>query len=178
MSDNTNSNIYFIDTSALVGIFRFYPVNLVDPIWEKVEELFLNDRMFSHQIVYDEVTTDSKRPDLLSKKITPLQKYFKPMSFEQAQSVSGILKRFPDLIDPNNEKDQAAPWLVAAAILEQNQLSLFNPNKKVYIVSEESESDPNKIPSVINSLGLGHLNLTSFFQSNNWPFKPEVTTIA
>jgi hypothetical protein len=162
--DNTNSNIYFIDTSALVRIFRLYPGDLVDPIWEKMEELFLNGMMFSHRFVYEEITTDSKKPDLLSKKIAPLQAYFKPISFEQAQIVSGIIKSFPNLIDSKNERDEADPWLIAAAILEHKQLSLFNPNKKIYIVSEESESKQNKIPSISKSLGLDHLNLSSFLK--------------
>ena len=168
--DSANSNIYFIDTSALVKMFRSNPADLVDRIWEKLEELFINGRMFSHQIVYDEITTDSKRPDLLSKKITPMQAYFKPMSFEQAQSVSYIIKKFPDLIDPKNEKEQADPWLIASAILEQNQLSLFNPDKRVYIVSEQGEFETNIIPSVCEDLGLDHLNLSDFYRLNNWSF--------
>lgn len=153
--ERENGNIYFIDTSALIR-------GLADSLWEKLEQLFLNDKMFSHQIVYDQITTDSKRPDLLSKRITPLQKYFKPMTVEQAQLVSGIIKRFPALIESDNEKEQADPWLIASALLEQNQLSLFNPNKKVYIVSEESEIKQNRIPDVANAFGLTHLNLPSF----------------
>jgi len=171
-TDNINSNIFFIDTGALVEIFRSNQVDLIDPIWEKLEELFLNDRMFSHRFVYDEITTDSKRPDLLSRKITPMQTYFKPVSFEQAQFVSNIIKKFPGLIDPNNEKEQADPWLIAAAILEQRQYSLFSPNKKVYVVSEESESDPNRIPSVAKNFDLDHLSLSGLYQLNNWSFKP------
>jgi hypothetical protein len=166
-----NGNIHFIDTSALVRIFRHHPNDLIDSIWEKVEELFLNGMMFSHRFVYDEITTDSKKPDLLSRKITPLQACFKPVSFEQVQIVSNIIKKFPNLIDSKSEKDQAAPWLIAAGILEQKQLSLFNPNKKIYIVSEEGESKKNSIPSVSESFGLGHLNLASFYQINDWSFK-------
>lgn len=173
MPDSASSNIYFIDTGALVRIFSAYPAGMADRIWEKLEELFLNGMMLSHQIVYDEITTDSKRPDPLSKKIAPMQAYFKPMSFEQAQSVSGIIKKFPYLIDPENEKEQAEPWLIASAILEQNQLSLFNPDKKVYLVSEQGEAGADKIPSVCEGLGLGHLNLSGLFRMNNWSFEPE-----
>jgi hypothetical protein len=167
---DTNSNVYFIDTSALVRIFRSCPNDLIDPIWEKLEELFLNGRMFSHRFVYDEITTDSKHPDLFSKKIIPLQAYFKPMSFEQAQVVSNIIKKFPDLIDSKCEKEQAGPWLIAAGILEQKQMSLFKPNKKVFIVSEESEPEQSRISSVTRSCGLSHLNLPGFYQLNNWSF--------
>jgi hypothetical protein len=169
-SENTNTNIYFIDTGALVKIFRSNPTELVERIWENLEELFVNGRLFSHQIVYDEITTDSKRPDLLSKKIAPMQAYFKVMSFEQAQLVSKIIKRFPEVIDLQNEKEQAAPWLIASAILEQKQLSLFNPDKKVYVVSEQGESEKDIIPPVCEDVGLGHLNLAVFYQINNWSF--------
>jgi hypothetical protein len=169
-TDNVISNIFFIDTGALVRIFRSNPIDQIDLIWDKLEELFLNDRMFSHRFVYDEITTDSKRPDLLSKKVTPLQAYFKPASFEQAQLVSNIIKKFPGLIDPKNEKEQADPWLMAAAILELNQHSLFNPNKKVYLVSEENKSDPDMLPTVSKHFGLDHLNLPGFYQLNNWSF--------
>lgn len=166
-TDNANGNIYFIDTSSLVAMFRTPSGDMFDRIWERVEELFSKGRILSHRVVYDEITTDSKRPDLLSKRITPLQAYFRPMSFEQAQVVSDIVKRFPALIDPKNEKDQADPWLIAAAVLEQKQYSLFNPDKTVYVVSEKSESDPDSIPSVCKGLGLGHLSLSGFYKLNN-----------
>lgn len=168
------SNIFFIDTSALVKIFGSYTTDLIDQVWEKLEELFVNDRMYSHQIVYDEITTDSKRPDLLSKRIGPMQKYFRPMSFEQAQLVSDIIKKYPDLIDEKSEKEQAGPWLIASAVLEQNQLSLFNRDKKIYIISEEDELNPNKIQSVSVNFGLYHLNLMKFYDLNNWPFRSVV----
>jgi hypothetical protein len=167
MTDNMDANIYFIDTSALVGIFRSYPGNLTDPVWERLEGLFLDNRMFSHRIVYDEITTDSKHPDLLSKRVTPLQPYFRPMSYEQAQLVSNIIKRFPGLIDPQQERDQAGPWLIAAAMLEQKQGSLFNQNKRVYVVSEESGSGPDKVPTVTRDLGLNPLNLSGLYQLIN-----------
>jgi len=167
-TDNINGNIYFIDTSSLAEMFRNPHADRLNRIWEKMEELFLNGRIFSHRLVYEEITTDSKRPDLLSKKITPLQAYFRPMSFEQAQLVSDVIKKYPALIDPKNEKEQAAPWLIAAAILEQRQYSLFNPDKMVYVVSEQSGSDPEGFPSIIKSLGLEHLNLSGFYQINNW----------
>ncbi|MBN1626944.1 MAG: DUF4411 family protein [Deltaproteobacteria bacterium] len=165
--DNINGNIYFIDTSSLVEIFRDPQSHLIDQIWEKVEELFSKGRMFSHRFVYDEITTDSKRPDILSKKITPLQAYFLPVSSEQAQLVSDIIRKFPALIDPENEKEQSAPWLIAEAILEQRQYSLFNPDKMVYIVSELNGSDLEGIFSISKSLGLGHLDLSGFYRLYN-----------
>jgi hypothetical protein len=163
-TDNPDSNIYFIDAGALVTIFRAYPGDLLEPVWGPMEEMFQKGRMFSHRFVYDEIATDAKRPDLLSKKIAPLQACFRPATFEQAQIVSNIIKRFPGLIDPKNEKEQAEPWLIAAGVLEQRQLSLFNPNKKIHIVSEDGRTDVNRISSACMGYGLGHLTLSGLFE--------------
>jgi hypothetical protein len=171
LNKNTDNFIFFIDTSAFIRIFRFYPKDLIDPIWDKLNELFLNGKMFSHRFVYDEITISSKKQDLLTKKVKPLRKYFRIMNIEQAEIVSNIIKKFPNLIDFRNEKEQADPWLIAIALLEQTQSTLFNINKKVYIVSEESESKLNRIPAVSKYFNLNHLNLSDFYKLNNWSFK-------
>jgi len=171
MNKVAQDNIFYIDTSALVRIFRFYPSDLVEAIWDKLYDLFNSNILFSHSLVYDEITTNSKQQDLLSKKIKPIKKYFLPMNFEQAKLVAKIINDFPNLIDATNEKEQADPWIIALAILEQNQLNLFNPNKKVFIISEESTSKQNRIPAVSRNFGLNHLNLTEFYRLNNWSFK-------
>ncbi len=166
-----SSNIFFIDTSGLVRIFRFYPVDLIDPIWDELKELFIKEKLFSHRFVYDEITTNSKKPDLLSVRIKPFRQYFRNISIEQAKIVSRIIQKFPGLIDPKNEKEQADPWLIAESIIEQNQLSIFSRNKKVFVVSEESEYRSNRIPQVCNHFGISHLNLSNFYQLNKWSFK-------
>jgi hypothetical protein len=168
---NLEHALFCIDASALIRIFRFYPKDLIMPIWKKLEDLFKKGQLFSHRLVYEELTTDSKEPDLLSKCIKPLRNSFRTMQFDQAKLVSKIVSKFPGLIDSSREKDQADPWLVALGIEEQKRVDLFNPKKKVYIISEESESKPNRIPAVCKHYGIEHLNLERFYRLMGWSFQ-------
>lgn len=171
MSILEETNLFCIDTSALVRIFRFYPLELVKQIWASLENLFNEERMISHFLVYEEITTRSKEQDFLSKCVTPLRPFFKGMNFNQALIVSKIVKEFPGLIDPHKERDEADPWLIALAIEEKKQLNLFNPSKKLYLVSAESERKPFKIPAVCKNYGINHINLDEFYQMMGWSFK-------
>lgn len=164
MDSSKKAKRYIIDTSALVRIFRFYPGQLLEPVWAKLEILFESGILFSHRLVYDEITTGSKKQDILSEKVKPLKKYFLTLKYEQVKWVNKIIQTFPGLIDPNREKDQADPWLIALAIEENQQLHLFDEPDQIVIVSMESEEKQNRIPAVCKHFGIKHLNLDRFFE--------------
>ena len=84
--------------------------------------------------------------------------------------VASIIEEFPRLIDPNHEKDQADPWLIAQILEDrsQPQLGFFESNREFIVVSEESEKSPQKIPAVCNRYDIKHLNLKEFFKFNGW----------
>lgn len=159
MNNTTINSQYYIDSSALIRIFRFYPAQLRTQIWDKLANMFNSGELVSHRLVYDEITTNSKNQDMLSKSITPYRDSFQTLQFEQSIIVRDIIMKFPALIDPSREKDQADPWLIALVVLNKN----LNPNQKYFIVSEESESKPNKIPSVCRHYKIEHLNLENFY---------------
>ena len=157
---NSAKTKYFIDTSALIRIFRFYPEDLREPIWNKLESMFKSGQLVSHRLVYDEITTTSKNPDVLSEKVKPLKEHFKTLKYGQSILVSDIVKKFPGLIDPSREKEQADPWLIAIAIEDKKEDS----DTEIYVVSEESETKPNKIPAVCAHYGIKHLSLEKFYK--------------
>ena len=161
---------YYMDTSALVRIFRFYPKVLIDPIWNKLESLFKSGQVSSHMLVYDEITTSSKKPDLLSKKVSPLRGYFESQKYNQVKIVADIIGKFPGLIDPTREKEQADPWLIAIALEYKNN----NPTKKLYIISEESESKPFKIPAVCSYYRIEHINLEGLWKQLGMTFSANI----
>jgi hypothetical protein len=159
-SNATNAK-YYIDSSALIRTFRFYPKDLIGPIWTKLEGMFKAGQLVSHRLVFEELTTSSKKPsDTLSKSVIPLKEYFETQKYSQAKIVADIIGKFPGLIDPNQEKEEADPWLVAIAI-EQKQL---NTGNEVYVVSEESETKQQKIPAVCKHFKIEHLNLEQFYK--------------
>ena len=170
MSESIENVIFCIDSSSFIHLHRFYPPNFSKDIWSEFETLFDQNKIISHIIVFEELTTSSKNKDDLTKWIIPKRKYFKDYSLIQLHYVSQIINKFPNLIESDREKDQADPWLIALAIEEQLQMKLFNPKQKVVVVNEESKNKLQKIPDVCNHYGLENLNLLELFKYFGWDF--------
>jgi len=170
MSENIENEIFCIDSSSFIRLHRDYPPDFSKDIWFEFEELFDQDKIISHIIVFEELTTNSENKDELTKWILPKRKYFKDYSLIQLHYVSQIINKFPNLIESDREKDQADPWLIALAIEEQLQMKLFNPKQKVVVVNEESKNKLQKIPDVCNHYGLENLNLLELFNYFGWDF--------
>jgi len=165
-----SENIYYVDTSALVTMHRFYPVKMIPDLWKLLEELFKQRKVFSHDFVYDEIVPDSDTKDDLAKLISKHKVCFKPITKRQAQLVPEILSLFPHLIDPRSKKDQADPWIVSMVVEMMEELSLFGKESDFIIVSTESEKSPNKIPAVCKHYQVRHMSLFEFFEDNGWKF--------
>jgi len=145
----TDRTLFYIDTSALIRVFRFYPKELVKSMWKRLEKLFTSGIMISHIFVYEEITTEAKNSDFLSKCITPLRSCFKRTTFTQANLVKKIIEEFPGIIDVQKEKNQADPWLIALAIERKGELDLFSSSKKLYLVNT---ARARKCPNVLFSI--------------------------
>jgi len=165
--------VFCIDSSAFIRLHSFYGPELIPEIWEEFENLFNGDKILSHIIVFEELTTSAKKQDNLSKWITSKRQYFRNMTVTQAQYVSDIIRKFPNLIDQNNEKDQADPWLISLVLEEKSQANLFTLEREYFVVSEESMKSPHRIPAVCQHYGIAHLNLIDFFRFNGWKLKME-----
>ena len=120
--DKINGNIYFIDTSSLVEMFRNLQIDRIDRVWEKVEELFLKGRIFSHRFVYDEITIKKciQLPILASKigvttdelvdlnpelrfKVTPESEYCLKLPKNKGEIVLASIEEIPKWVPPNPE---------------------------------------------------------------------------
>lgn len=71
----SENNIYFIDSSALITVNRFYPSSVFPDLWKHIDELFKKKRMFSHDMVYDEIIPCSGPKDDIGKLIS---KHYQP----------------------------------------------------------------------------------------------------
>jgi hypothetical protein len=151
-------------------LYRFYPPSFCKDIWNELEQLFDEGKILSHIIVFEELTANTKKPDSLTKWTLSKKQYFKGYTSTQAQYVSQIISKFPGLIDYHREKDEADPWLIALAIEEKAQSTLFNLNTEFIVVSEENKDKPYKIPAVCRHFNLDHLNLLEFYKYHGWDF--------
>jgi hypothetical protein len=135
-----NSNIVFcLDTSAFVDMHRFYGQKRMPQLWLELNNLFKLDRMISHRIVFNELTTDAKYPSPLSLWISSKKRYFMDMNGAQALYVSSIINQFPGLISFKHIKEQADPWLIALILDLKTNLNLFSQNPDYEMVTQESK---------------------------------------
>jgi hypothetical protein len=164
------AEIFCFDTSALVRLHRFYPQAVIPDIWTELDKMFQSGKIISHEFVYEEILPDPKKPDELGKWIEKRETSFKPITQFQLDNVGDVLAKFSKLIDPNNEKNQADPWLIAMMreFKEQEESGLFPDETIYYLVTEESISKDNRIPAACREYGVNHLTLFEFFGKMEW----------
>lgn len=167
----SDHNIYFIDSSALITVNRFCPVRVFPDLWKHLEELFKQQKIFSHEMVYDEIVPSSGPKDEIGRMISRHKSSFYSITNRQGQLALQILANFPRLIDARAKKDEADPWIIALVIEKMEQENLFGKDSDYLIVSAESEKSDSKIPAVCKFYKVRHLNLFQFFEDNGWEFR-------
>lgn len=149
---------------------RHYPHRILPDLWKHIEDLFKRKRIFSHEIVYEEIVPGSGTKDELGKLIAKHKSSFYPITNRQGQIALDILANFPRLIDPRSKKDEADPWVIALSVEKMEGENLFGKNSDIVIVSAESEKSDTKIPAVCKRYDVRHMNLFAFFEDNGWEF--------
>lgn len=135
-----------------------------------MEELFKHKKMFSHEMVYDEIIPSSGAKDEIGKLIAKYKSSFYPITNKQGQLALQILANFPRLIDARAKKDEADPWIISLVIEKMEEESLFGKDSDFVVVSAESEKSDTKIPAACKHFKVRHMNLFQFFEDNGWEF--------
>lgn len=163
--------VYFFDASALITLYQTDLKVLKIPkfVWDNLEELFKQGAIVSHKIAYDEMVKNPKNPDWLSSWVGPKKEFFLKETAAQATSVAKIMQKFPKLIEPRQEKEQADPWIIALAVEHNGSADLFETIEAV-VVTQESVASPQKIPAVCKHFKIRHLSLKEFFEERGIEF--------
>jgi len=117
MSDG-KEKIYCFDTSVFASLNRIHNIIPIPDFWELLEKLFKDGKIISHEYVFDEILPG----DFIGKWIQDKKEYFIELSDKQFENVEKILNQFPEFIDPQKEKNQADPWVIALAIEKSESL--------------------------------------------------------
>ncbi len=166
----SENKIFFIDSSALITVNRFYPLRIFPDLWKHIDDLFRKKRIFSHDMVFNEIVPSTGPKDEIAKLIAKHKSSFYPITNKQGQLALKILATFPRLIDPRAKKDEADPWIIALVIEKMEEQNLFGKDSDFVLVSAESEKSETKIPAVCKHFKVRHLNLFQFFENNEWEF--------
>lgn len=150
---------YCIDTNSLMDCrLRYYPPDVFETVWERMERLFEEGTLISHEEVLREIT---RKSDELAAWAKERSDYFVPFNAEQELVLIDILDRFERLVMTGKRKNAADPFLIALA----------STTNTILITQEKSGSQNKpKIPDVCAAFGVMPMPLLDMFRREGFRF--------
>jgi hypothetical protein len=131
---------FCLDTSSIIDAWRRYPDDLFPSFWDKLD-LWARDCLV---VAPDEVKEELRYGDDDVYAWAKQRPYlFRPPEAAVQETVTAILRAYPQLVDANAERTQADPFVIALAQVTSS-----------VVVTQEGRNNPNKIPRTCQSLGL------------------------
>lgn len=160
MADQSRKCVYILDSSSLISLNRFDSevFELPQRVWKRLDELLEDGTIISSRYVYEEIVTDSQKPDKVSAWLKPKKSHFVKPTNQQVLYMAEAVNEFSGLVDPDSEKEQADPWLVALAREKQEQ----DPQTEYVMVTQENKNSPYKIPAACRKHGIRTINQKEF----------------
>ena len=161
MNVTKKNRLYIFDASVFINLYLIdtRTFELPQAIWDKLDELMLEGKIISHRYVYDEVVTGSENPDKVSKWLQPRKSHFQLPTARQIEVIGIVVNAFPKLIDPNNEKDQADPYLVAMGV----ELNGLDASTEYVVVTLEKQAKTSGLAAACRSQNVECITPAQFF---------------
>ncbi|MBU4321477.1 MAG: DUF4411 family protein [Thermodesulfovibrionales bacterium] len=156
---------FCIDTDALIILKTFYPKKepAFKAIWEEIEKLIKEGNMFTIKFVEEEIEKYQGKDDFLKKWVKARKKHFiVPVNGEIWEAGQKIIREHPELLDQKklaNNEPEADPFLIALAY-----------SRGAIIITQESKTNPNKIPMIAGYYQIPCINLFEFFNEQRLEF--------
>ena len=161
------SNHYIIDTSSLIHLNRYNPIDVYPTVWNRMSNLRREGLLHSVFEVYNEI---HRKDDALRLWTIENRRMFVKETEIQMYHVSEILRNYSALINTEGTF-QADPWIIAMALemRSSNQQKLFA--EKIIIITEEKlKGQKVRIPLVCNNYDLDYLSVFDLFRQEGWQF--------
>jgi hypothetical protein len=170
-----DATLYVVDTSSLIEMKWYYPISIFESLWMKCETLMHNSRMCAPVAVFDEL---NHKDDELTAWARGNYKYlFQECTDFQVEMVHEILSKFPKLIDPNRETEQADPFVVALGLERRDGPQKSLVPLEVVVVSQERLTPERRtakkkviIPEVCRHYNLPCITLIDMIAREGWKF--------
>jgi len=173
--------IYCIDTSSLVTIQRTYSQSVFPGLWDCLSELVREGRLVAPQEVFKELKEGGD--DEIYQWAKNHESMFRDLDPKQAEVVRQIVNdpKFKGLVDPDKETPDADPFVIALAVVEQRQVSMF-PEQWV-VVADESREHPGKkprIPDVCRDprYQIEPIKTLDMFKREGWQFEHKIPEVS
>jgi hypothetical protein len=158
---SNKDNIYIIDTSSIIDLFRLYPYDIFPSLWKNLDNLIKEKRLISHEYVFKEL---SKKSDDAFKWAKERKYIFKKVDNKQIQVIQEIISIYKEDIW-NEVYEKADPWLIALAIEKEKQQYLI---QKVKVVVTEEKFKKDSIPFVCQQFRIKCLNIFGLMREESW----------
>lgn len=153
---------YIIDTSELINLKKYYPMETFPKLWENVETLIRKGMVIAPKQVYDEIRDGDDE-------LIGWCKKHKRM-FHDTSNIMGITKkiinRHPAIINPHAPRETADPHIIALAYSYKNE----KIGKEPIIVTAENTTSEKKIPHIAETYDIKSCKLIDVFQREEWRF--------
>ncbi len=161
--------IYCADTSAFAWLSRNIDRTVLADIWDAVEELIRTGRMFAPVQVRDEI---DRGWDELPTWCRQFPTLFRHVTEEVANIVGELGTAHQGFIRPLQDREEADPWVVAWAKLENGRLSEELFGGECVVVSSEG-THVNHIAQVCRKEKINCATLQGVFGLEGWTFRRE-----
>jgi hypothetical protein len=146
---------YVVDTCSFTALRRIYPPDVFPGAWQAVSEMAECGRIISSAEVLIEL---EDQEDIVTDWARNYRQIFIPLLTEIQQKAVEILGKFPNLLDLNNQKSNADPFVIATAII----------NGCVIVTEEEPTGGGAKlikIPNVCKAVGIQCIHLLDMLRA-------------
>jgi hypothetical protein len=144
-----------MDTCSFTALRRVYPNDVFPGAWQAISQMAESGMLISSIEVLIELEAQE---DIITDWARKHRQIFIPLFPDIQNTATEILRDFPNLLDLNNQKSSADPFLVATALL----------NKCIVVTEETAKGNGAKvirIPNVCSNLGVPCLNLLELFRT-------------
>lgn len=148
---------YSVDTSALLDAWvRYYPPDVFDTLWQRLDGLVSNGRL----LAIDEVRRElEKQDDELHKWLTARPSMIVALDGEIQTRATPIINGFPSLTNTKSVMSGSAdPFVIALA----------QERKLTVVTAEKSKPTKPRIPDVCKALGVPCITLVELFRRESW----------
>ena len=160
-------NCYIIDTSSLVELNKHNPMDVYQSVWNQIEQLIKNGRLFAPKEVFHEI---SQIDDQLKEWSKTQDKLFVEPSQKQIKLVKEILQKYPSLIDIDRQYD-ADPWVIALTLeLATSPQKTLMKVKGIVVSEEKIRGNRVRIPFICNDYDIESLDIIGMFREEGWKF--------
>ena len=161
------SHSYCADASSLLKLKQDFPRPSFTTLWDRVERLVADERLFAPEEVLKEIGND----DVLAPWAKQRKRMFRAMNEEIWEVARVVTKQFPSLAKPGKFSAAADPFVVALArcVNVSQASSLFEGNIECIVVTEEG-GGAQQIPAACLAFGVKCVNLVGLIQREGWKF--------